>query len=383
MKNKKVYIGIIAIILICVVIIASIFYIKANNKDVKISKFLSNFTNENTKQAMNETEKIIKEVDTNKKEEVKISAKEDISNFEEIQQVKSSELVTLDEKSKNENNVTNEISQTVNENNNSKQTTNNQVPEPKKEIVVTPISKTLYVNIETLNVRSGPDTSYDKIGVLKKCAELKITGKSGGWYRIKYNNKIGFVKGSYLSETKPVIETPKVEENKENSSVTVSNIPQTTESAKNNGLEVLNNLIIVNSRNNTLRYYKSGKLSRSYSCATGASSSPTPQGKFSICKKIKNRPYYKLNIPGGAPNNPLGKRWLGLQVNGTNGNVYAIHGNNNESSIGKSVSKGCIRMHNAEIEAFYDIVPIGTTVIIKNTSQTDKQIAASYNIYID
>lgn len=385
MKSKKVYIGIIAIVLFCIVMVASIFYIKANNKDVKISKFLNNFTNENTKEAMNETEKLSQEINTNKKEElvVKINVETEDIDYEQIKEVQSSEAEKSDEQTKNQNMVTNEPLQSVEESSNLEETTNNQVAEPKKEIVVTPMEKTLYVNIESLNVRSGPDTSYDKIGVLKKCAELKITGKSSGWYRIEYNNKTGFVNGSYLSETKPVIETPKVEENTDNSSVTVSNISQTTESVQNNGLEVLNNLIIVNSRNNTLRYYTSGKLSRSYSCATGASSSPTPQGKFSICNKIKNRPYYKLNIPGGAPNNPLGKRWLGLQVNGTNGNVYAIHGNNDESSIGKSVSKGCIRMHNAEIEEFYDIVPIGTTVIIKNTSQTDKQIAESYNIYID
>ena len=134
MKNKKVYIGIIAIILICVVIIASIFYIKANNKDVKISKILSNFTNENTKEAMNETEKIIEKVDTNKKEVVKISVEEENTNFEGLQEVKSPEVETSDEKIKNENSETKELLQNVQENNNSKQTINNQVPESKKEM---------------------------------------------------------------------------------------------------------------------------------------------------------------------------------------------------------------------------------------------------------
>jgi len=55
--------------------------------------------------------------------------------------------------------------------------------------------------------------------------------------------------------------------------------------------------------------------------------------------KIKNRPYYTGHIPGGNPRNPLGKRGLGLNANGTyGGDTYGTHDNNNESSIGKYVS---------------------------------------------
>ncbi|MGG0465245.1 L,D-transpeptidase family protein [Priestia aryabhattai] len=41
-----------------------------------------------------------------------------------------------------------------------------------------------------------------------------------------------------------------------------------------------------------------------------------------------------------------------------------MHGNNNENSIGKYVSQGCVRMHNAEIEKLYDKVQVGTPVAI-------------------
>ncbi|MDO6851927.1 L,D-transpeptidase [Priestia megaterium] len=68
-----------------------------------------------------------------------------------------------------------------------------------------------------------------------------------------------------------------------------------------------------------------------------------------MLNKIKNRPYYTGHIPGGDPRNPLGKRWLGLNANGTYGDTYGIHGNNNESSIGKYVSQGCMRMHNSSV----------------------------------
>jgi len=84
----------------------------------------------------------------------------------------------------------------------------------------------------------------------------------------------------------------------------------------------------------------------------------TPVGFFKVVNKIKNRPYYTGHIPGGDPRNPLEKRWLGLNANGTYGDTYGIQGNNNESSIGKYVIQGCVRMHNTDIEKLYDKVQV-------------------------
>lgn len=46
------------------------------------------------------------------------------------------------------------------------------------------------------------------------------------------------------------------------------------------------------------------------------------------------------------------------------GDGYALHGTNNPSSIGQSVSHGCIRLLNEEIAKLYEMVPIGTPVFI-------------------
>ena len=70
---------------------------------------------------------------------------------------------------------------------------------------------------------------------------------------------------------------------------------------------------------------------------------------------------------------------MGLNMYGY-GTTYGIHGNNNESSIGKNISGGCIRMHNKDVEWLFDRVRIGATVIIKNTSNSDQWIAKQYNI---
>ncbi|WP_339289485.1 L,D-transpeptidase family protein [Paenibacillus sp. FSL E2-0201] len=134
-------------------------------------------------------------------------------------------------------------------------------------------------------------------------------------------------------------------------------------------------LIIVNKKTNKLAYFSEGKLVKIFPVATGKSKELTPEGSFKMVVKVKNRPYYKEKIPGGDPANPLGDRWLGLEVNGTYGTTYAIHGNNNESSIGKYVSAGCIRMHNDDIHWLYPKIAKNTRVIITTSTLAMENIA--------
>jgi hypothetical protein len=54
----------------------------------------------------------------------------------------------------------------------------------------------------------------------------------------------------------------------------------------------------------------------------------------------------------------LGTRRLEL------GDGYGIHGTNEPESIGRSVSHGCVRLRNEDIEKLYDMVPVGTPVYI-------------------
>jgi hypothetical protein len=46
------------------------------------------------------------------------------------------------------------------------------------------------------------------------------------------------------------------------------------------------------------------------------------------------------------------------------GSGYALHGTNNPSSIGRSVSHGCIRLRNEDIAKLYEMVPVGTPIYI-------------------
>lgn len=124
--------------------------------------------------------------------------------------------------------------------------------------------------------------------------------------------------------------------------------------------------IIINKSNNTLYHLKDNDIINKYSVATGKNAKYTPEGKFTIMTKYINPRWggagkYKP-VKGGAANNPLGKRWMGLSIKG--GGSYGIHGNSNEESIGTFASLGCVRMFNKDVEVLYDLIPKGTPVWI-------------------
>jgi len=61
--------------------------------------------------------------------------------------------------------------------------------------------------------------------------------------------------------------------------------------------------------------------------------------------------------------NPLGARALYLFQNGVD-TLYRIHGTNEDWSIGRAVSSGCVRLLNQDIVDLYDRVPNGTRCIV-------------------
>ncbi|RDY24755.1 mannosyl-glycoprotein endo-beta-N-acetylglucosamidase [Romboutsia maritimum] len=60
------------------------------------------------------------------------------------------------------------------------------------------VKETKKVNTTSLNVRSGPGTSYSSIGKVYQNNEVGIISESNGWSKIVYNNKEAYASSQYL-----------------------------------------------------------------------------------------------------------------------------------------------------------------------------------------
>ncbi len=116
--------------------------------------------------------------------------------------------------------------------------------------------------------------------------------------------------------------------------------------------------IVVSLEDHKLALVENGEVKKIYTVAVGKPSTPSPEGTYTIGRRVKNPTYHhdgKTVLPG--PGNPVGTRWMGLSKSG-----YGIHGTNEPKSIGKAASHGCIRMARADLEEFYELVAVGDTV---------------------
>jgi LysM repeat protein len=120
-------------------------------------------------------------------------------------------------------------------------------------------------------------------------------------------------------------------------------------------------VIVVNKSANLLSLNFERKIVKVYRVSTGKSETTTPLGEFTIQSRYPNPTWFHHGdiVAPGSPENYLGTRWLGF-----NKPKYGIHGTIYPELIGQSVSGGCIRMKNADVEELYDIIPIGTKVLI-------------------
>jgi lipoprotein-anchoring transpeptidase ErfK/SrfK len=95
--------------------------------------------------------------------------------------------------------------------------------------------------------------------------------------------------------------------------------------------------------------------------AIGAAATPTPPGKY----------YMRVLLQTPDPTSVYGPFAYGLsahsevltEFNGGDGEV-GVHGNNDASVLGKSVTHGCVRMDNDEITKLTKLLPLGTPVEI-------------------
>ena len=129
--------------------------------------------------------------------------------------------------------------------------------------------------------------------------------------------------------------------------------------------------IVVSLAHTRVYLFNGATLVKTYLCAPGQPTWPTPKGDFHIVRKQKNAPWINPgsswaasmphSIPGG-PGNPMGDRKIGIDYPG----VF-LHGipPSEYSSIGTHASHGCMRMMPSSIHDLFPRVKIGDPVFIR------------------
>lgn len=112
--------------------------------------------------------------------------------------------------------------------------------------------------------------------------------------------------------------------------------------------------------------YRGDTLEVSYPVAIGRPGWETPTGEFEVFSQVidpgwTNPITEEVVAPG--PNNPLGDRWIAFWTDGVN--LIGFHGTPDRDSVGQAASHGCIRMYNEDVRELYEIVALGTPVVVE------------------
>ena len=127
--------------------------------------------------------------------------------------------------------------------------------------------------------------------------------------------------------------------------------------------------MVVSKSRHDLLLSANGRFFKRYRVSTGRYEK-TPVGSFSVVERIPEPPWHREDgkvIPFGDKENILGTRWLAIKATGATPEIkgYGIHGTWDDTSIGKSESAGCIRLKNEDVEELFEMVPVGTSVVIE------------------
>jgi len=112
-------------------------------------------------------------------------------------------------------------------------------------------------------------------------------------------------------------------------------------------------------------YLASDEVVAAWPIGVGKEDSATRTGAFQVGKKLKEPMWFPAGrkpVPYGAPENPLGTRWI--EWNDIEGKPthLGFHGTNEPGSIGRDGSLGCIRMRTEDVEELFEILPVGASV---------------------
>ena len=159
--------------------------------------------------------------------------------------------------------------------------------------------------------------------------------------------------------------------------VLAATVPSFSQSTSTTAVTRERRMVLISIADRKLAVVENGKVLAYFPVAVGAAVSPSPTGEFVIMRRAANPTYYHAGVvmPAGK-DNPVGTRWMGLNVKG-----YGIHGTNAPGSVGHATSHGCIRLRNRDVERLYPMLRVGDVVKIRG--ERDEEIAAVFGGSVD
>lgn len=131
--------------------------------------------------------------------------------------------------------------------------------------------------------------------------------------------------------------------------------------------ELIDTRLVLKLKQRRVFVFKGDKQVATFPVAVGKKGWETPTGNFKIIQMVRNptwqNPWTGKVIPAG-PKNPIGERWIGFWTDGKN--HIGFHGTPTINSIGQAASHGCVRMLNKDVIAMFELVKVGTPVIVQH-----------------
>lgn len=126
---------------------------------------------------------------------------------------------------------------------------------------------------------------------------------------------------------------------------------------------------------NTMILKNFGEFFKLYPVRTGREVGTTPAGQYKILNKKRNPTWRPGNgdvyLPGD-PNNELGTRWMAFE-----GDILGIHGTIHDETVGEYASNGCIGLRKVDVEEFFDLVLVGTSLDIVGVQDLERHAIIS------
>ena len=204
----------------------------------------------------------------------------------------------------------------------------------------------IVANETDVNVRRGPSTDYEKLGVLEQGSEISVTGRYEDWWRVSYEGQTAYVFGDIVTASE-IEDVP---------TVPVTALPGPTigyplfEPADPSTINE-DRWINVDLSEQRVTAYEGQTPVKTYLVSTGLPATPTPEGQFRIWVKFRyddmeGEDYFLEDVPHVMYFHQ----------------GYGFHGVWWHANWGHRMSHGCINQPNDMAEWLFNFAEVGTLV---------------------